>query len=111
MRKLRSRKLYPLPDKHFITSEEFRLACGRSPYLWNKIDLPVLRDYFPPIRLGPNGVEDARWRIDDIAERYPYLVSHLTPSTTFLDRFKQRQREATAAYLASKTSSAKRAAA
>jgi hypothetical protein len=112
MRRLRPRPLVPLPDRAFITSEEFRLACGRSAYIWNKIDLPVLRDYFPPIQLGPNGIEDARWRLDDIAERYPHLVSHLTPGTTVLDRFKQRQREATPAYLASsKTSTAKQVAA
>jgi hypothetical protein len=112
MRRLRPRPLVPLPDRAFITSEELRLACGRSAYIWNKIDLPVLRDYFPPIQLGPNGIEDARWRLDDIAERYPYLTAHLLRNTTFLDRFRQSQRQATAAYLASsKTCTAKQMAA
>jgi hypothetical protein len=112
MRKLHARPIVPLPDKFWISSEEFRVAVGRSPHLWRRIDLPVLRDYFPPIQLGPNGIGDARWRLDDIGQRYPHLVSHLTSGTTVLDRFKQRQREATAAYLASsKTCTAKQMAA
>jgi hypothetical protein len=104
MRTLRPRPIVPLPDLHLISSEQFRLACGRSSYLWHKIDLPTLREYFPPTQLGPNGIEDARWRLEDIAQWYPALVAHLAPDTTFFERFKQRQREATAAYLASKQS-------
>jgi len=102
MRKLRPRPAIPLPDKAWVSSDEFRRACGRSTYLWRKIDLPYLRSSFPPIQLGPNGIEDARWKLDDIAERYPYLTAHFPPNTTFLDRFRHRQRQATAEYVASK---------
>jgi hypothetical protein len=103
MRKLRPRPIIPLPDKHWITSEEFRLAMGRSRYLWHKIDLPVLRGYFPPVVLGPDPIADARWLLNNIADRYPYLVKHLGGGS-WLDRYKQRQREATAAYVESKKS-------
>jgi hypothetical protein len=111
MRRLRPRTIIPLPDKFWITSEEFRLAMGRSSYLWRRTDLPTLRAYFPPVQLGPNGIEDARWRLDDIGERYPALVSHLAPNTTFLERFRQRQRADREAYLASKKSMVKQVAA
>ena len=104
MRRLQPRAIVALPDLYWITSEQLRLAVGRSSYLWRKIDLPMLRESFPPMVLGPDPISDARWRIDDIGERYPYLVSHLAANTTWLDRFKQRQREATAAYIASEKS-------
>ena len=101
MRRLRSRPTVPLPDLYWISSEQLRLAFGRSRYVWRKIDLRSLLDYFPPVALGTDLPADYRWRIDDIAERYPQLVTHLAPGT-WLDRFKQRQREATAAYVDSK---------
>lgn len=100
MRKLRPRSIHPLPDLYWITSEQLRLALGRSLYLWRKIDLPVLGEYFPPAALGPDPIGDRRWRIDDITERYPALVSHLTPNTSWLERFKKRQRETSDAYIA-----------
>jgi hypothetical protein len=96
MRTLRPRPIDHLPDLYWISPEQLRLALGRSSYLWRKIDLPYLRSSFPPFQLGPNGVEDARWKLDDIAERYPYLTAHFPPNTTFLQRFRLRQRQATA---------------
>jgi hypothetical protein len=63
-----------------------------------------LQDHFPPTQLGPNCIKDARWCLDDIAEWYPALVSHLAPKTTWLERFKQHQLEATAAYIGSRKS-------
>jgi hypothetical protein len=104
MRRLRPRPIVPLPDKFWITSEEFRLAMARSHYLWRRTDLPTLRECFPPVILGPDPIADARWRLDNIAERYPYLTAHFPPNTTFFDRFRQRQREASAAYVESKKS-------
>jgi hypothetical protein len=98
MRRLKPRPIVLLPDRAFITSEELRLACGRSSYVWRKLDLPTFLEYFPPVVLGPDPIADRRWRIDDIAERMPQLVAHLAPGS-WLDRFKQRQREATAAYV------------
>jgi hypothetical protein len=104
MRRLRPRPTIPLPDKHWVSSEEFRLAMGRSPYVWRRIDLPTLLTYFPPEVLGPDPIADRRWRLDDIAQRYAHLVVHLAPNTTFLDRFKQRQRIDREAYLELKKS-------
>lgn len=82
--------------------EQLRLAFGRSSYVWRKIDLPVFLDYFPPTTLGTDLPADYRWRLDDIGERYPYLVSHLASGTTFLDRFRQRQHTERQAYLTTK---------
>lgn len=102
MRKLHPRTIVPLPDLYWISPKQLRLALGRSAYVWRKIDLPVLREYFPPVVLGPDLPGDYRWRIDQIAERMPHLTKHLNGS--FLDRFKSKQRADTAAYLASKNS-------
>jgi hypothetical protein len=104
MRKLRSRPIIPLPDLYWISPEQLRLALGRSSYVWRKVDLPVFLDYFPPIALGTDLPADYRWTIDQIAEEYPSLVTHLALNTTWLHRFRHGQREATAAYVASKQS-------
>ena len=104
MRILCPRPLVPLPDLFWISSEQLRLALGRSPSLWRKIDRPYLQEHFPPTQLGPNGIGDARWCLDDISERYPTLASHVAPKATWLDRFKQRQRGAAAAYIGSRKS-------
>jgi hypothetical protein len=100
VRKRRPRPIHPLPDLYWISSEQLRLACGRSSYLWQKIDLPVFLEYFPPDTLGADLPADYRWRIDDIAVRMPHLTTHLNGS--FLDRFKKKQREEREAYLQSK---------
>jgi hypothetical protein len=102
MRKLRPRPIVPLPDLYWISPEQLRLAFGRSSYVWRKNDLPVFLEYFPPAALGTDLPADYRWTIDQIAEGYPSLVAHLAPNTTWLQRFRQRQRTATAAYVASK---------
>jgi hypothetical protein len=104
MRKLRPRPVVPLRDLYWISPEQLRVAFGRSSYVWHKVDMPVFLDYFPPVAPGTDLPADYRWRLDDIADRYPALVSHFAPNTTWLQRFKQRQRQATAAYIASKKS-------
>jgi len=106
MRRLQPRAIVALPDLYWISSEQLRLAVGRSSYLWRKIDLPMLRESFPPMVLGPDPIADQRWRIDDIAERYPHLVGHLAPHTLWLDRFRSRQVREREEYLSYRMSAA-----
>ena len=43
MRTLRPHTVVPLPDLYWISSEQLRLALGRSSYVWRKIDMPIFR--------------------------------------------------------------------
>ena len=97
MRKLRPRPTIPLPDTYFVTSEQLRLAHGRSSYVWRKYKLPGLLMFFPPA-MGTSP-RTYRWRLDDVGERCPKLVQHLTPGEWF-DRYKQRRNTEREAYLA-----------
>ncbi len=97
-------------DPYFLTAEQLRQLLGYSSYYFYRkvLALPCEHRLPPKVVCGPDGVVDLRFRVDETYLMYPeldpYRDAATGKTTTWMERWKKKQRAEREAYLASNKS-------